>query len=165
MFGIAAIFGLPLLIAGTMVNPEGLHLGGLIAYTLVMLVLMLFGGGWQLLVTQLILPTAGRNRLAAVVNTWIGGTLVAVAVIFWLVSVMSYDPSALRVDWSAHALIPYAPRLGIGVGLFTLCQLVASGLVGAIAPLLRPETAIQTAVIGGTVLFGLLYGAGWLLVS
>ena len=69
MYAVAAVFGVPLLIAGTMTNPEGLHLIGLVNYTLVMLVLMLFGGGWQVLVTQLVLPTAGRTRLAAVLNT------------------------------------------------------------------------------------------------
>jgi hypothetical protein len=82
-----------------MVMPEGLHLAGLVNYTLTMLVLMPFGGGWPLLATQFALPTAGRTRLAAVVNTWIGGTLLAVAVTFWVASVMSYDPSGLRVDW------------------------------------------------------------------
>jgi hypothetical protein len=82
-----------------------------------------------------------------VLNTWIGGTLVAVAVIFWLASLMSYDPSGLRVDWSAHLLIPYMPRFGIALGLFALCQLIGWGLVGAISPLLRPETAISSGVI------------------
>jgi hypothetical protein len=62
-------------------------------------------------------------------------------------------------------LIPYMPKTGVALGLFTLCQLITWGLVGAIAPILRPETAIGSAVVGGAVLFGLLYGAGWLLVS
>lgn len=165
MYAIAAIFGVPLLIAGTMTMPEGLRLIGLINYTLVMLILMPFGGGWLILVAGFLFPTPGRTRLASVLSTWVGGTLVAVAVIYWLASVMSYDPSGLRVDWSAHVLIPYMPKIGIALGLFTLCQLIGCGLVGAIAPILRPETAIRSAVIGGTALFGLLYGAGWLLVS
>jgi hypothetical protein len=165
MYAVAAVFGIPLLIAGTMTNPEGLHLGGLIAYTLVMLILMPFGGGWLILITQLVLPTAGRSRLDAVANTWIGGTLVGVAVIAWLASVMNYDPSGHRVDWSAHVLIPYTPLFGIALGLFTVCQLVAWGLVGAISPILRPETAVQSAIVGGIALFLVLYGAGWLLVS
>jgi uncharacterized membrane protein YqjE len=46
MYVVAAVFGVPLL--STMTNPEGLRLVGLINYTLVMLVLMPFGGGWQL---------------------------------------------------------------------------------------------------------------------
>ncbi len=164
MFVVTAIFGLPLLIAGTMTNPEGLRLAGLINYALIMLILMPFGGGWLLLATQLVVPTAGRTRLGAVLSTWIGGTLLGVAVIFWIASLMSYDPSGARIDWSAHLLIPYMPRLGIALGLFTLCQLVASGVVGAIAPILRPETAISSALIGGTTLFIVLYVAGWYLV-
>jgi hypothetical protein len=71
----------------------------------------------------------------------------------------------LRVNWSAHVLIPYMPKTGIGLGLFALCQLIAWGLVGAISPFLRPETAISSAVIGGTALFAVLYAAGWFLVS
>src|SRR6266851_3280100 len=98
MYAIAAVFGGTLLIAGTMINPDGLRLWGLINYTLIMLILMPFAGGWQILATQLVLPTAGRTRLAAVLNTWIGGTLVGVSVIFWLASVMSYAPNSSRVD-------------------------------------------------------------------
>jgi hypothetical protein len=165
VFAVAAIFGLPLLIAGTMVMPEGLRLAGLIEYTLIMMVLMPFGGGWLLLATQFALPTADHTRLAAVFNTWIGGTLLAVAVTFWLASVMSYDPSGSCVDWSAHMLIPYLPKTGIALGLFTLCQLIACGLVGVISPFLRPETAIGSALTGGTGLFVLVYAAGWFLVS
>jgi hypothetical protein len=164
VFAVAVIFGVPLLIAGTMTNPEGLRLAGLINYTLIMLVLMPFSGGWLLLATQLVVPTAGRTRLAAVANTWIGGTLLGVSVIFWLASVIAYSPNSSQVDWSAHLLIPYMPKTGIAIGLFTLCQLIACGLVGAISPLLRPETAISSAVISGAMVFGVLYGAGWLLV-
>jgi hypothetical protein len=165
VFAVAAVFGVPLLIAGTMTNPEGLHLIGLVKYALIMLILVPFGGGWLLLVTQLVVPTAGRTRLAAVINTWIGGTLLAVAVIFWLASLLSYDPSGLRVDRPAHVLIPYLPKTGIALGLFTLCQLVAWGVVGVISPILRPETAIGSALTGGTALFILVYAAGWFLVS
>jgi hypothetical protein len=165
VFAVAAIFGLPLLISGAMVMPEGLRLTGLINFTLIMLVLMPFGGGWLLLATQFALPTACSTRLAAVFNTWIGGTLLAVAVTFWVASVMSYDPSGSRVDWSAHVLIPYLPKTGIALGLFTLCQLVAWGVVGAVSPILRPETAISSAVVVGTTLFTVLYAAGWYLVT
>jgi hypothetical protein len=65
---------------------------------------------------------------------------------------------------AAHALIPFAPRAGLALGLFCLSMLVSSGVVGAVAPILRPEVAIRSAVIGGVVLFGLVYGAGWVLV-
>jgi hypothetical protein len=82
MFGVALVFGLPMLIAGGMINPEGLRLGGLITYAVIMLILMPFGGGWLLLATQLVVLTAGRTRLGAVLSTWVGGTLLGVTVIF-----------------------------------------------------------------------------------
>jgi hypothetical protein len=44
-------------------------------------------------------------------------------------------------------------------------MLVSSGVVGAVAPVLRPEVAIRSAVIGGVVLFAVVYGAGWALVA
>jgi hypothetical protein len=56
-------------------------------------------------------------------------------------------------------------RAGLAIGLFCLSMLVSSGVVGAVAPILRPEVAIRSALIGGVVLFGLVYGAGWWLVS
>jgi hypothetical protein len=44
-------------------------------------------------------------------------------------------------------------------------MLVSSGVVGTVAPILRPEVAIRSAVIGGVVLFGLVYGCGYLLLT
>jgi hypothetical protein len=77
---------------------------------------------------------------------------------------LNYDPSGSKVDWSAHVLIPYMPRAGIALGLFTFCQLIAWGVVGAIAPILRPETAIRSALMTGCLLFGIVYGGGWALL-
>ena len=73
MFGITIIFGLPMLVAGAMIDPQGLHLRGLVTYAAIMLVLLPFAGGWQLLAAQLVFPTAGRTRLGAVFSLWIGG--------------------------------------------------------------------------------------------
>jgi hypothetical protein len=104
---ILLIFGAPMLISEAMINPEGLHLRGLITYTAVMLIVMPFAG-WQLLLTQFVLPTAGRSRLGAVASLWFGGTLVGVAVIFWLYSVLSYPRPGARIDPMGHLLIPFA---------------------------------------------------------
>jgi len=162
--GIAVAFGLSMLVAGAMVNPEGLRFSGLLAYAAIMLILMPIMG-WSVLLQAAIFPPAGESRSRSVLATWIGGTLVAVAVIFWIASVLDYDPSGRWVDWSGHILIPYWPRLGIALGLFGVCVLVSSGAVGATAPVLHREVAIRAAVIGGTVLFGLVYVAGWILVE
>src|SRR5712691_9697666 len=110
MTKITLLFGLPMLIAGGMIMPGGLRIGGLLAYTAVMLVLLPISG-WWLFATQLVVPTAGRTRLSAVFNLWIGGTLLGVSAIFWIASLLSYDPSGLRYDPSGHVLIPYAPKV------------------------------------------------------
>jgi hypothetical protein len=163
VYAITAIFGVPLLVAGAMITPQGLHLGGLITYTAIMLVLMPISG-WYLFATEFLFPPAGSSRLGAVVSFWIGGTLTAVAGIFWIYAVLGYPPPHASVDPVGHLLIPFMPRAGLAIGLFCLSMLVSSGWVGAIAAVLRPEVAIRSAVIGGVVLFVILYGAGWLLV-
>ena len=164
MTAILLVFGAPLLIAGAMIDPQGLHLWGLITYTAIMLVLMPFAEGWQLLATQLILPTAGRSRLAAVVNLWLGGTLVGVAAISFAASALSYPRQGARIDPAGHLLIPFAPKTGIAIGLFALCMLVSTGCWGAISPILRPDVAIKGALITGCVLFAVVYIGGYLLV-
>jgi len=161
---IAAIFGVPLLIAGAMIDPQGLHLGGLLTHTAIMLVLMPFGG-WFLFASQLVLPTAGGSRLGAVIGLWLVGTLTAVAVIFWLYSVLGYPRPDARIDPTGHMLIPFAPRAGLAIGLFCLSMLVSSGVWGAIAPVLRPRVAISGALISGCALFAIVYGGGWVLVT
>jgi hypothetical protein len=163
MFGVTLVFGGSLLVAGTMISPAGFHLWGLVSYTAIMLVLMPFAA-WPIFATQLVLPTAGRTRLRAVINTWLGGTLTAVCVIFFIASVLGYPSPGANIDPSGHLLIPFAPRAGLAIGLFFLCQFVASGLWGAVSPILRPEVAIRGALITGCVLFGVIYGGGWALL-
>jgi hypothetical protein len=108
-------------------------------------------------------PPAARD-LGAVFSLWIGGTLVAVAVISWIASVLDYPRPGAKIDPSGYLLIPFAPRAGLAIGLFALCMLVSCGLWGAISVILRPEVAISGALISGIVLFALVYGAGWWLV-
>jgi hypothetical protein len=163
MFGVTLVFGGSLLIAGTMISPAGFHLWGLLSYAAFMLVLMPFAA-WRIFVTQLVLPTAGQSRLGAVFNLWIGGTLTAVCVIFFIASVLGYPSPGANIDPSGHLLIPFAPRFGLAFGLFCLCQFAASGIWGAISPILRPEVAIRGALITGCVLFGIVYGGGWALL-
>jgi hypothetical protein len=128
-----------------------------------MLVLLPFTA-WPIFAAQLVLPTAGRTRLRAVINTWIGGTLTAVCVIFFIASVLDYPRPGANIDPNGHLLIPFMPQFGLAFGLFCLCQFVASGLWGAISPILRPEVAIRGALITGCVLFGVIYGGGWALL-
>lgn len=164
MTKIVVVFAPMMLLSGAMVNPEGLHLRGLLTCAAIMLIVMPFIG-WPVLAQAAMFPPGGKSRSRSVLSTWIGGTLVGVSVIFWIASVLDYDPSGRRVDWSGHVLVPYWPRLGIALGLFGICMLVACGVVGAIAPLLGREFAIRTAGISGAGLFAVLYTVGWALVA
>jgi len=164
MYVVALVFGLPLLIAGAMIDREGLHLRGLITYTGIMLVLMPISG-WFLFASQLVLPTAGRSRPIAMLNLWIGGSLTAVAVLYWLCALMGYPPAGALIDPSGHRLVPFMPRAGVAIGLFCLSMLVSCGCWGAISPILRPQVAISGALISGFGLFLVLYTVGWALVA
>ncbi len=111
MFAVVVVFGLPMLIAGAMIDPMDLNIGSLIEYWAIMAVFLPFVG-WPIFLAQLALPTAGRSRLAAVVNVWLGGTTVAVCVIYWLYALLSYSPSGSQIELSSR-VVPYEPKTGI----------------------------------------------------
>jgi hypothetical protein len=73
MFAVTIVFGLPMLYAGAMMDPQDLNIPGLVRYWAIMLVVLPIAA-WPVLLTQLALPTAGGSRLAAIVNVWFGGT-------------------------------------------------------------------------------------------
>lgn len=164
MTNIVLLFGLPMLVAGAMIDPAGLHLGGLLTCAAIVFAILPFVG-WSSFAVVAVFSPAGESRARSTLSFWIGSSMTTTAVIWFVLSLMSYPRPGARIDPSGHVLIPFAPKTGIAIGLFALSMLVASGVVGAIAPILRPEVAIRSAVIGGTVLFGLVYGAGWILVA
>jgi hypothetical protein len=153
-----------MLLAGAMIDPGGLHLGSLIAFAAIVALVLPFIGWPSLLLSAVFVP-AGVSRLRSVVSFWVGASLTATAVISFIASVLSYPRPGTAIDPTGHLLIPFAPRFGLALGLFCLSLLVSCGCVGAISAVLRPEIAIRSAVVGGIVLFGLIYGAGWLLLS
>ena len=161
MFAVTIMFGLPMLFAGAMLDPQDLNPPSLVRYWAIMLVLLPFAA-WPVLLTQLALPTAGHSRLAAIFNVWFGGTTLAVCVIHWFAALLSYSPSVAQVD--SHRLIGYSPKIGIALGLFILSLLVSCGFWAVVAPL-RPQVALSGALFTGFLLFGLVYCAGWLLLT
>jgi hypothetical protein len=163
MYAITAIFGVPLLLAATMIDPQGLHLGGLLVYSAIVFVALPFVG-WGSFLVVAAFPPAGESRCWSALRFWVGGTLVAVAAISFIASALSYPRPGAAIDPSGHLLIPFAPRGGLAIGLFALCMLVSSGCWGAIAAILRPEVAVSGALISGCVLFGIVYWGGWLLL-
>jgi hypothetical protein len=161
MYAVAAVFGLSMLVAGAMLDAKPIKIDGLISYWAIMAAIFPFVG-WPLLLAQVVMPTAGRNRLGAVVSVWLGGTTIGVAVIYWLYALLGYNPAGSRVEL-AHRLIPYQPKTGIAVGVFGLSMLIGFGLWGTIATIIRPQVALAGAVITGGVLFIVVYGGGYLL--
>ena len=161
MYAVAAVFGLSMLVAAAMLDSKAITINGLLTYWAILAAIFPFVG-WPLLLAQVVMPTAGRSRLGAVVSVWIGGTTVAVSLIYWLYALLGYNPSGSRVEWS-NRLVPYMPKVGIAVGLFGLCMLCSGGIWGLIAAIIRPEMAVAGTAITGCVLFLIIYGAGWLL--
>jgi hypothetical protein len=151
-----------MLLAGAMIDPGGLHLGGLITFTAIIAVALPVIG-WPSLLLSAAFPPAGKSRLRSVVTFWIGGSVTATAVISFIASVLSYPRPGTAIDPSGHLLIPFAPRFGLAFGLLCLSLFVSCGCWGAIAPLLRPQVALSGALITGCVLFLVVYGVGWLL--
>jgi hypothetical protein len=151
-----------MLLASAMIDPGGLHLGGLLTFTAIV-ALALPVIGWPSLLLSAAFPPAGVSRLRSVVTFWIGGSVTATAVIWFIASVLSYPRPGTVIDPTGHLLIPFAPRFGLALGLFCLSLLVSCGCWGAIAPLLRPQVALMGALISGCVLFLVVYGVGWLL--
>src|SRR5690348_9472807 len=73
MLAVIRVFGLPVLVAGAMIDPEPISLRALITYWGLMGAITPFAA-WPLFLIQIASPPAGRNQLAAVVNVWFGGT-------------------------------------------------------------------------------------------
>jgi hypothetical protein len=164
MLGIVLIFGLPLLLAGAMIDPAGLHLGGLLAYTAITFVALPFVG-WGSFLLVAAFPAAGESRSRSVLTFWLGGSVTATAVTSFIASAMSYPRPGARIDLIGHMLIPYAPRAGLAIGLLALCMLISTGVWGAISPILRPDVAIKGALICGCMLFTVTYVLGWFLAA
>jgi hypothetical protein len=153
-----------MLLAGAMIDPGGLHLGGLLTFTAVVALVLPFIG-WPSLLLSAAFPPAGKSRLRSVVTFWVGGSVTATAVISFIASALSYPRPGTAIDPTGHLLIPFAPRFGLALGLLCLSLLVSCGCWGAIAPLLRPQVALMGALISGCLLFLVVYGAGWALVA
>src|SRR5438067_10915314 len=71
MVPVVVMFGLPMLFAGAILDPQDLNIPSLVSYWAIMLVLLPFAA-WPVLLTQLVRPTAGRSRVAAIFNVWLG---------------------------------------------------------------------------------------------
>lgn len=85
--GVLLIFGLPLILAAILISPTGLHdlLHGVPLAAIIIGILLPFAA-WPIFLSTLALPPSGSSRIAALVKLWVGGTVMATAVINLLVA-------------------------------------------------------------------------------
>jgi hypothetical protein len=169
MSAIVLIFGLPLLLAAAMISPTDLSVTGLISCIVLVAVALPFIG-WRTFLIAAIFPPPGESRSESLVRLWIGGTLMVVAVFYFIGAVFGYPPARVTIPPDAHLLIPFAPRFGLGIGLFCLSMLVSAGLWGVLAPLtttslVAPETVVGGALITGLVIFAVVAGLCYALLE
>jgi hypothetical protein len=164
MIGVVLIFAPPLIIAATMLSPQGLAytLDCVVRYAGLALVLLpIFA--WPTFLIQLAAPPPGQSRLRAIISLWLGGAVLVSAAMNLLGSMLEYSPHPLNFDPAGHQLILYTPQGGFLLGCSTVCMLVSCGIWGVVARIIRPQMAVAGAVMTGGVLFVIVYGGGYLL--
>ena len=164
MIGVVLIFGPPLVVAATMLSPQGLDytVNGVVRYAGLVLLLLPFAA-WPVFLAQAVAPPPGQSRLRAIVGLWLGGAILASAVMNLLGSMLDYSPHPLNLNPEGHRLIAYDPRAGLILGGFTLCMLVAFGTWGLLARVLPIRHVLRGAVVTGIVLFCAVAGLGYAL--
>src|SRR5215469_18726294 len=89
---VVLIFGVPMIVAAALISPSALHnlTHGLLFYAIVGLGLPFVG--WRTFLTVFAFPPSGTGRVAAVLNVWLGGTVVVAAVFNLLMAMADYSP-------------------------------------------------------------------------
>jgi hypothetical protein len=113
MMGVVMIFGPPLVVAATMLSPQGLNfvVNGMVRYAGLVLLLSPFAA-WPIFLAQAVAPPPGQGRLRAIVGLWLGGAVLVSAVMSLLAGMLGYSAHPLNFDPSGHELIPYTPHGG-----------------------------------------------------
>jgi len=164
VFLVSVIFGVPLVVAATMLSPQGFPyiLNAVARYAGIMLLLLpIFA--WPTFLVQAIAPMPGQNRGASIVGLWLGGAVLVSAVLNLLGSMLDYSAHPLNLDPTGHELIGYDPQAGVIVGGITLCMLVSFGFWGLLARVLTGGFVLSGALLTGLLLFGLVGTLGYLL--
>jgi hypothetical protein len=86
------LFGLPMIVAAALISPSGLHnlLHGWMFYAIVGLALPIVG--WRTFLIVFAFPPSGSSRVAAVLGTWLSGTVMVVAVFNLIFALGDYSP-------------------------------------------------------------------------
>jgi hypothetical protein len=164
MIWVVLIFGSPLIVASTMLCPEGLGytINAVVGYAGIVLLFLPFAA-WPLFLIQAVAPPPGQSRLQAIISTWLGGAALVSAVINFLAATLGYSPNPLHFDPAGHQLIPYDPQIGVLVGSFSLSMLLSAGCWGVLARVLPGGFVLRGAVVTGLLLFGAAAGLGYVL--
>jgi hypothetical protein len=164
MMGVVLIFGPPLIVAATMLSPQGLDytVNGIVRYSGLVLLLLPFAA-WPIFLAQAVAPPPGQGRLRAIVGLWLGGAILVSAVMNLLGSMLGYSANPSNFDPSGHELIPYTPQGGFLLGGFSVCMLLATGVWGLLARVLPIRHVLRGAVVTGLVLFCAVAGLGYAL--
>jgi hypothetical protein len=128
--GIILIFAVPMIIAALLISPTAFHnlIHGLPLYALIGLVLPIVG--WRSFLIEFALPRAADTRLAAVLRVWVVGTVMVAAIFNLLFALADYSPARPGPN----------PTAGFLLAGFIVCMFVSSGIWGAVAPILAPES-------------------------
>jgi hypothetical protein len=164
MIGVVLIFGPPLVVAATMLAPQGLDyiLNGTVRYAGLVLLLLPFAA-WPIFLAQAVAPPPGQSRFRAIMSLWLGGAILVSAVMNLLGSMLGYSAQPLNFDPAGHQLVPYTPQGGFLLGGFTVCMLVGTGIWGVAARVLPIRHVLRGALVTGLVLFCAVAGLGYAL--
>jgi hypothetical protein len=141
--GIILIFAVPMIAAAALISPSALHnvTHGLLFYAIVVVGLPIVG--WQTFLSVFAFPPSGTSRIAAILNIWLGGTVMVAAVFNLLMAVLDYSPARPGPN----------PTAGFLVAGFVVCMFVSCGVWGAVASVLPPKVAVGGALTTGALLF------------
>src|ERR1051325_8029638 len=113
MIWVLLIFVPPIIMAATMLSPQGLGytIHAVIGYSGITLLLLPIAA-WPLFLIQAVAPLKGQGRIRAVLSTWLGGAWPSSAVMNLLASMMDHSLHQTPLDPPAHNLIAYNPHAG-----------------------------------------------------
>ena len=152
MSAVVLIFGLPMIVAAVLISPSAVHnlVHGVLFYAIVGLGLPIVG--WRTFLIVFAFPPTGTGRWPAVLNIWLGGTVLVSAVFNLLMAVTDYSPMRPGPN----------PTAGFLLAGFVLCMFISSGIWGALSPILPPKVAVGGALITGALLFVVVATLGFM---
>jgi hypothetical protein len=108
---------------------------------------------WRTFLAVFAFPPAGTGRVAAVLEVWLGGTVLVAAVFNLLMAVGDYSPTRPGPN----------PTAGFLLAGFVVCMFVSCRVWGAFAAILPRDVAVGGALTTGVLLFVAVATLGFML--